>query len=60
MEHEKKQPFCCEINCTKDATWEITIGNLPEDFTHSCDEHIAELIPDECTEIQMHRIGIAK
>ncbi len=38
--------FCCHIPCGKDATWFISKveGNPYDDYTESCDEHLAPLI----------------
>lgn len=33
--------ICCQLECGKLATWEVWTGNLPDDFTHSCDDHLA-------------------
>ncbi len=37
------KPYCCHINCNKDATSEIIFSNQFEDYTHSCDIHLSEL-----------------
>jgi len=36
--------FCCEPNCDNDATFEIRFSNSLEDYTHSCNSHLSDLI----------------
>jgi len=38
------KPFCCDINCNNDATWEIRFSNELEDYTQSCDCHLISSI----------------
>lgn len=40
------KPFCCDINCNNDATWEIRFSNELEDYTQSCDCHLISSIGD--------------
>lgn len=40
---------CCELNCKNKAEFQIQdigIDSTYEDYTHSCDKHLAEMIPD--------------
>lgn len=38
---------CCEMTCEADAEFEIRgRTNHPEDYTHSCTEHVGELLTD--------------
>lgn len=37
------KPYCCHADCNKDATKEIRYSNDLEDYTHSCNEHLAEM-----------------
>jgi hypothetical protein len=34
-------PHCCDIDCPKDARWQVTTGPMPDDYTDACDEHLA-------------------
>ena len=42
-----KTPFCCQMECDKDAEWEIQwTPRSPDDWTHSCTEHVGEMLCD--------------
>lgn len=43
---------CCFIGCGKAAEYEISTGNGPADYTHSCLEHIPNLM----TNAEVHTI----
>ena len=42
--------ICCQIDCKKDAEWEIYAESVPD--TVACTEHVGELL----TDAQEHRI----
>ncbi len=48
----KDQHHCCKPTCENPAEYEIWHGSKPDDYTHSCLEHI----PDLLTDAQTHRI----
>jgi hypothetical protein len=37
---------CCQIDCVKEAEYEIVWGDKPDEFTHSCSEHLSEMLTD--------------
>lgn len=41
---EKQKPYCCFIPCDKGAEFEIRDGETPDDYTHSCTEHVGSLL----------------
>jgi len=45
-----EKEHCCELNCTKDAEWEIYADGVPD--TAACTEHVGELL----TDAKEHRI----
>lgn len=40
---------CCYIGCEEMANWVIYHGDYPgpDDYTHSCNEHIPDMLTDE-------------
>ena len=41
-------PYCCVIDCEKDAEWQIVYGSTPDDYTEACTEHVGEMLePDK-------------
>lgn len=49
---------CCEMGCDNDAEYEIWSGHTPDDFTHSCSKHIADLMfEDSVTVCRMEPIN---
>lgn len=44
---KKEEMMCCEINCKKTPKYHIQnteIGAKYDDYTHSCEEHLAEMV----------------
>ncbi len=37
---------CCVFGCHKEADYEMWFGDMPDDYTFTCHEHIPELITD--------------
>ena len=35
---------CCKVDCPAPAVWELTTGPSYEDVTHSCAEHVGEML----------------
>ena len=56
MNEKPNHPYCCKLGCEKDAEFEITHGPRHEDYTHSCLEHI----PDLMTNAPRHEIVALK
>jgi len=40
----KTKEHCCQIDCDKDAEWEIYADGVPD--TTACTEHVGELLTD--------------
>ena len=38
---ERPSLMCCKLECPAPATWRVTFGSTPDDFTLSCDQHLA-------------------
>lgn len=43
---EKQKLMCCLPECDKLADWDVRWGDAPDDYTHSCTSHVAELLED--------------
>lgn len=43
---EQDAPHCCKVECRKLAEYEIWHGSKPDEYTHSCMEHIPDLMTD--------------
>jgi len=45
-----RKELCCQINCEKEAEWEIYANGVPD--TMACTKHVGELL----TDAKEHRI----
>jgi len=35
------------LGCQENATWVLYTGPAPDDYTHSCNQHVAALLGDD-------------
>ena len=47
--------MCCELNCGKQAEWQLFDGPGYEDYTEACTEHVGDLLGD-ALEHRIYRI----
>lgn len=47
MDETKQEAWCCKVDCTDSALFEIwDEGGGIEDYTHACRKHVGDLLPE--------------